>query len=43
MLKSLLPVDVEVNITNDDMRFKSDLMFKKQLGLLKNLFFSIQY
>ena len=38
MLKSLLPKDVKVDITVDDVKLKSILTTNKQKGLLKSLF-----
>ena len=38
-LKSLLPKELKVNNTIDDVRLRSNLTTIEQLGLLKNLFF----
>ena len=43
ILKSLLPDDVKVNVTFDDISLRSNLTTHKTINHLKNLFFSIQY
>ena len=43
LLKFLLPEDVEINNTIDDLRQRSNLTKKKQTGLLKKKRFSIQF
>ena len=43
MLKSLLPDDVKVNITINDIRLRSNLTTNKTIRFTKKSFFSIQY